>query len=435
MRLNRRAALLGAGAATAAVGRAWAQTGPRIRRSASTLTATSDDVVAFGEGVRLMKRRGDALSWGRQNRIHARDAQHNNGLFLPWHRLQLLHLERIIAGLTGHAAFAMPYWDWQEDRVLPDWITDGRSPLFERNRARGVETLDFAEARWTTSKYVARLADDDFATFHGRLPEGPGMVEAYGHNHIHQLMGGLMKKLTTAASDPFFWLHHANIDRVWATWQAGQAEGVYPADWTERTLTGFIGADGEASGDWRVARTLETRTLGYGYDRLYPFPVFSVAEAGPRGATRRVPTGGTVYRLRAEAEGGGRARLTLPDEVLARLRTADDTLKIEGSGFVSHVREAALEDRSVEIGLRSGTRTAGLGSSPTFVHLPEPGAHHHRGDYLTPFRFGEEVLNLVDDAPLAVVVETEDLAPEENRPEARAVAIELTLTLTETRWA
>lgn len=437
MRLDRRSALLGAGAALAA-GPAWAQGSVRTRKGASTLSATSDDVAAFGEGVRAMKRRRDALSWGRQNQIHARSAQHNNGLFLPWHRLQLLHVEQIIAGLTGHAGFSMPYWDWQEDRYLPSWITASDSPLFERNRARGVDQLDFATARWAESKYSARLASDDFPTFFGRLPEGAGMVEAYAHNHIHQLVGGLMKRLTTAAADPLFWLHHANIDRVWATWASTRGGDAYPADWTGRTVTGFVGADGRPTGDWRVGRTLDPRALGYGYDRLYPFPVFNVVEAGPPGATRREPTGGVVYRLRAEGTGGGRLRLELPDDAVARMRAADDTLAISGVGRAAYAREDGLLDRSIEIRLAAGGRETSLGSSPTFVHLPEAGEHaHHAGDYTTPFRFGEEVLNLLadTDGPVAVTVFADDLAPEDGRPDATATAIELELTLTEGRWA
>ena len=45
------------------------------------------------------------------------------------------------------------------------------------------------------------------------------------------------------------------------------------------------------------------------------------------------------------------------------------------------------------------------------------------------------MLNIVDDGPLTVVVETEDLAPEAARPAAVLIGIELELTLTETRWA
>lgn len=440
MRVNRRAALAG-GAAAAMLGPAMAaraQAGVRIRKGAGGLTATSDDVAAFGEAVRIMKARRDALSWARQSQIHHRDSQHNNGLFLPWHRQQLVHMERIVARLTGHDGFAMPYWDWQEHRFLPAWICDRDSPLYERNRAREVESLDFAAARWAESPYTAKLASDDFATFCGKLPEGAGMVEGYGHNHIHQLIGGAMRHPRTSASDPMFWLHHANVDRVWATWHANRDTDPYPADWTARTVTGFVDAEGRETGELPVGGTLETRALGYDYDRLYPFPVFSVLEQGPPGATGRVPTGAQSWTVRAEGAGAGRVSLTLPEEAVARMREADDTLMISGEGAVAYAREAALEDRSLEIRMTAGGRERSLGSSPTFVHLPEPGAGHdgHRGPYVLPFRFGEEVLNLLaaEDGPAGVTVFAEDLAPELARPDARAAWIELTLTLTETQW-
>jgi hypothetical protein len=437
MQLNRRAALAGVAVALAA-GSTRAQA-VRTRRGVSSLSATSDDVVAFGEGVRLMRRRSDGLSWTRQFRLHASEAQHGNALFLPWHRLQLLRLEQIIAKLTGHDAFAMPYWDWQEDRFLPSWITDPDSPLFERNRARGVAELDFAKARWATSDYSAKLASDDFTTFCGRMPEGAGMVDAYAHNHIHQLVGGLMKNPSTATADPIFWLHHCNIDRVWATWQATRDRSVYPAEWLETQLTGYVGSDGQPTAPWAVSQTLDIGALGYGFERLYPFPVFNAPEIGPPGATRREPLGSTVYRLRAEgAPGQGTLRLALPEEAVARMREADDTLIITGAGLAAYARAENLMDRSLEIRLVAGGRERSLGSSPTFVHLPEPGAHHHhRGDYVVPFRFGEEVLNLLayGDGPVEVSVAAEDLAPEAGRPSAQAAWIDLELTLTESRWA
>ena len=440
MRVNRRAALAGgAAAAMLGSGLAAAQTPVRIRKGAGGLTATSDDVAAFAEAVRLMKRRRDGLSWERQTRIHHTDSQHNNGLFLPWHRQQLVHMERIVARLTGHDAFAMPYWDWQEHRFLPAWICDRDSPLYERDRERGVDELDFAAARWAKSPYTAKLASDGFETFCGKLPEGAGMVEGYGHNHIHQLIGGAMKHPRTSARDPMFWLHHSNVDRVWATWHRNRGRDLYPAEWTARTVGGFVDAEGQPVGELPVAGTLETRPLGYDYDRLYPFPVFSVPEAGPPGATRRIPVGGQSWTVRVEAAPGvGRVSLTLPDEAVARMREADDTLMIAGEGAVAYAREAALEDRSLEIRMSAGGGERSLGSSPTFVHLPEPGGHHsHRGPYVLPFRFGEEVLNLLaaSDGPAAVTVFAEDLAPELGRGEARGEWIELKLTLTETRWA
>ncbi|MGZ9099036.1 MAG: tyrosinase family protein [Brevundimonas sp.] len=438
MRIDRRRALAGAAMLGLAAGPALGQTARRVRRGASSLSASSDDVVAFGEGLALMKRRGDARSWSRQNAIHARNGQHNNGLFLPWHRLQLAHLERIIAELTGHAGFAMPYWDAQEHQTLPSWVTAADAPLYERQRARGVDVLDFNAARWARSPYMSRLTSDGFETFAGKLPDGAGMVEGYGHNYIHELVGGLMKRLSTAATDPIFWLHHANVDRVWATWHARQAPGVYPADWTARTLNGFVGARGEDTGDWRVGDVLETRALGYGYDHLYPFPVFSAPDAGPPGATRREPLGGVVYRMRSEGEPGrDRMSVTLPAEAVARMRAADDTLMIAGAGTASFAATDRLLDRSIEIRMTCGARTISLGASPTFLHLVEGEHAGHRGPYSLPFRFAEEVLNLIGegDQPVTVAVEAEDLDPEARRPPAQGVALDLSLTLTESRWA
>ena len=33
-------------------------------------------------------------------------------------------------------------------------------------------------------------------------------------------VGGWMSAFATAAQDPIFWLHHANIDRLWEAWLA-----------------------------------------------------------------------------------------------------------------------------------------------------------------------------------------------------------------------
>jgi tyrosinase len=42
------------------------------------------------------------------------------------------------------------------------------------------------------------------------------------HNEIHDKTGGggHMSSLETSAFDPLFWLHHSNVDRLWAIWQA-----------------------------------------------------------------------------------------------------------------------------------------------------------------------------------------------------------------------
>jgi hypothetical protein len=446
MTISRRLALACGGVAAAAfgTGEAWAQsTSPRVRKSASSLTATSDDLMAFAEGVRLMKRRSDSRSWARQVRLHRERAKHGNALFLPWHRLELSHMERIIGRLTGHSTFGLPYWDWQEDRFLPSWTTTPGLPLYEPNRAPDANTLDYSKARWATSRNVARLQSDDFATFCGRMPTGAGSVEAYGHNHIHVLVGGLMSRTETAAADPVFWMHHCNVDRVWATWQS-LATRTYPAAWSAEKVDGYIGPDGTTTGTWRAGQVVETRSLGYRYDKLYPFPVFSVPSAGPPGATKRSLVGATVYPLKAEAR-RGQSDLTIvfPDDLTARLRAADDTVMISGVGSVAYAMDARLLDRSLEIGLSAGARKLALGSSPTFVHLgmtgdmSTPGHRMRHDDYAIGFNFADEILNLAQrtEGPISVTVAAEDLTPALRRPPCQAVSLDLTITLTDVRWS
>jgi hypothetical protein len=50
-----------------------------------------------------------------------------------------------------------------------------------------------------------------FAPFQSALENGP-------HNAVHNAIGGDMN---TAASptDPLFFMHHANVDRLWYQWQ------------------------------------------------------------------------------------------------------------------------------------------------------------------------------------------------------------------------
>lgn len=39
------------------------------------------------------------------------------------------------------------------------------------------------------------------------------------HNSGHVWVGGSMQSVVAAPADPVFWMHHAEIDRVWPAWQ------------------------------------------------------------------------------------------------------------------------------------------------------------------------------------------------------------------------
>lgn len=66
------------------------------------------------------------------------------------------------------------------------------------------------------------MAAMDYSTFRWDL-------EALVHDGIHVWVGGAMSSIPTPPADPLFWTHHANIDRLWWTWQqSAQGQGKNP---------------------------------------------------------------------------------------------------------------------------------------------------------------------------------------------------------------
>lgn len=63
------------------------------------------------------------------------------------------------------------------------------------------------------------------------------------HGRVHLWVGGSMGA-PVPLMIPVFWLHHANLDRIWAEWQ--DAHGIYnfPAQWY------YLDADGNAKPDY-----------------------------------------------------------------------------------------------------------------------------------------------------------------------------------------
>lgn len=76
------------------------------------------------------------------------------------------------------------------------------------------------------------------------------------HDAIHSLVGqnGHMAYVPFAGFDPIFWLHHTNVDRLFAIWQA-----IYPDSYTTAQITSegtFTTAPGETE-------DVNTRELSY----------------------------------------------------------------------------------------------------------------------------------------------------------------------------
>jgi hypothetical protein len=335
-----------------------------VRRSIGDLVGEQSPVIdAYRRGVDVMMKRDirDKTSWLFQAAIHDiaheeiteplkplakywQRCPHQNYFFLSWHRMYIYFFERIVRKASGDPTFALPYWSFEDPLqaslpacFLPD-ADELRAkppvpPRMRRNSLARAKRLAFIDSRLLGLGSVARevastLALDRFSTtealdaqqaFGGVASADPlksvanGGIEASPHNLVHMTIGlsGDMGSPKTAARDPIFWLHHANIDRMWVRWTDAARGRFAPVDDPVWMTTKFTFVD--ENGEDRVmtgAEVLDTQfQLGYRYDddaprqsRLeHPVPVIAAAPLGaPKGAIRGRPSGPVVL---ARADG------------------------------------------------------------------------------------------------------------------------------------
>jgi tyrosinase len=178
--------------------------------------------------------------------------QHGSWFFLSWHRMYLSCFERIvmktIVELGGPDDWALPYWNYSDTRnkdagklppafrfaTTPDGVPN---PLRIRERRTGVNngTFNPGPFRVDISTCLGETQFEGDPTggdpgfggpqtgfSHSGVPGLPmGALEGTPHGSMHVAVGGpvgWMSSFDTAALDPIFWLHHANIDRLWHAW-------------------------------------------------------------------------------------------------------------------------------------------------------------------------------------------------------------------------
>ena len=154
---------------------------------------------------------------------------HNTYFFLPWHRAFLYFHERILGKLIGDMSFALPCWDWDDanSQQLPSiYAQSAGNSLFDANRAVNVPLpMLVARAAAMTQSAMKAVTPDaflgaDWVPVHATA----GNIETGAHNFIHSWVAGGAKAdmglQSTAARDPVFYAHHANVDRMWTKWLA-----------------------------------------------------------------------------------------------------------------------------------------------------------------------------------------------------------------------
>jgi Common central domain of tyrosinase len=224
-----------------------------LRRNVSSLDPSGPEIAALRRGIEVMQSRPvtDPTSWLYQANIHGtfdrplqpawNSCQHGSWFFLPWHRMYLYYFERILRAASGDANLALPYWNYSnasdpDARRLPlpfRQPANASNPLFlsAPNRSAAMN------AGGTLPESAVALSDafdlTNFSSPAGRnqsfggqeLPapvhyaDPHSVFENTPHDTVHGSMGGFMGGFNFAARDPIFWLHHANIDRLWKRWR------------------------------------------------------------------------------------------------------------------------------------------------------------------------------------------------------------------------
>jgi tyrosinase len=416
---------------------ALAQGGPvRVRQNIQQFAQDPQKVAALRAGVGKMKARSqasrdDPLGWFYWAAVHGTPddpgslqdiynqcehtpfqqipfqprfiAEH----FISWHRPFLFFFEATLkraaqeAGVT--TAFELPYWNWYADGNMPTIFTEGDETTNPLKHARENEALD-----------SSALDQSAFAQSDLLPPSIPEWRQSFAvpfeldpHGAVHDLIGRDMGNIQTSAIDPIFWLHHANIDRLWTVWSkvAGHNNPAPASTWAQRVfkydqagqLTQTAGAvvDSQAS-------------LNYRYDDEAPLPGGPVAPvAGPMAQVQGSPPTAAAAPAATSTSAtatvsstsslslGSRSvavDLSLPPAAQTQLHTFAASSTPSGSGGVTG---AWLVLENVEIGpdgrnggfsfsikamLPDGSRQVKLGQLGTFTWpsaTSAQGAHDH----------------------------------------------------------
>lgn len=333
------AGLVAAASAPMALADATALPRPRIF-GAGPAPALDAYKRAVGEMLKLPKT--DPRNWYRQALIHVMDCPHGNWWFLPWHRGYLARFEAICGQLIGDPGFRLPYWDYTEDPSIPAafWeagLDPTRSP-FDQDRTMLISELADAVSAWwpgldssarddlakkgltsgnsvtaeadrhwgwasgprrpskevpsldpatrsmiTKEKLAGVMRPRSFTSFasgradHHSEDVASGLLETGPHNNVHGGTGGFMGAFMSPV-DPIFWLHHANIDRLWDIWSRSKnfvnftglpattpQEMNIKEGFEKQTFRFFHAADG-ASVQMSTLQCLSPSALGYTYE-------------------------------------------------------------------------------------------------------------------------------------------------------------------------
>lgn len=289
-----------------------------VRKSASQLSP--DEMAAFLEAVMRLKSKPapgqtDISVYDQLTVLHGAvmavvtptsgngtvNFAHGNIAFLPWHRQYLRVFEAALdAEVPG---VTVPYWDWADDLGAvqslftpeflgarhwgnPQALTDGVlqfsvptgerpswwpaalpgfriNDLLEEGQGRALRRGG-TESTWPPSRAWLRALIEVDQSLRGAHPlwvfwlileQGINQLPQT-HNAGHRFIGGHMGG-AFSPNDPIFWMHHANVDRLWDAWQqqridtglSADHDATWPAPGERSPFDGRMPPEGHNRGD------------------------------------------------------------------------------------------------------------------------------------------------------------------------------------------
>ena len=285
---------------------AFADSALKVRRTLEEMPLDDSDLEAYREFVTYMKKQDQKkpVSWLQYSLLHGdtdtgrfKYCPHGDWYFLPWHREYVAMYETAVRHLTSYEHFAMPYWNWTNQRLMPEAFANDKykgndNPLFVPNRNELIGRYELTDAivgpqmftlpgdpDYSSNSVYSETLFEVFGTSRNPRQDnldmkwvvgGGGMqgkLESTPHNLVHNNIGAFMP---TAGSprDPVFMMHHSHIDGIWARWNALGRENSTDSLWTDMNFTNnFISPKGYLYSK-KVSDLLSTSALGYTYDNL-----------------------------------------------------------------------------------------------------------------------------------------------------------------------
>ena len=138
--------------------------------------------------------------------------QHTNARLLPWHRVFLYLFEEALHNY--HPDVCVPYWDWTrpEEQHFPDWLAGVLPTVHTPTR-----TINVFRAPGSGGGLASIASGTPTAMSKTNYGDFSSIINGI-HGSVHIWVGGSMSDAAVSPADPVFWLHHANLDRLWWVW-------------------------------------------------------------------------------------------------------------------------------------------------------------------------------------------------------------------------